>query len=829
MGMKSMANATRQSDQELLARVPRLHSRRVLAAAVASVLSCAAVATPTAAFAAEPEGMLGEVVVTARKRSETAQEVPQSIDVFSKEDIEKLAISQFEDYANRSPSVSYISIGPGTQYFFMRGVSDGSNPNVSNTATTGMFLDDLSIGYYGSIPDLHLYDIERIEVLNGPQGTLYGAGSMSGAIRVITNKPDPYAFSAGVDFDGGRFGNGQGNTTAEGFLNLPLVDGTTAIRVSGFHVEQGGFIDNLLRTRDWVNGATSTNAAWAGNDYNTQRIDGERLTLLHKFNDKWKLTIEGDDQQQRHKGAWDQDVDRYGARNVARFGPEWGTNHNLNTQAKLEGDVGIADLVYVAGFFDQAVESVSEYSEYVQYANVPATGLTAQYVQGFACATAPAYSASGIFSGCKVPYQFTDYKSYVKRWTNEVRLSSKGEGPTHWLLGAYEERTTDWYSDFYAMPGLDLAGDQSQYYLCGGPCPVNAANQPIYPAGVSPLPNEYYSYIARSDEHQYAAFGELEQDLSKTLKLTLGARWFESRVTGGSNYAGFFYDAKTPSFDSAKFQKPTFKAGLQYTPTEGRMYYFLFAQGFREGGFNQGLPPPVPTTYDPDTLNSYEVGWKTTSAGGKLLWNGAVYYMPWKNYQTALYDAAITNIGSFNVNVGDARVRGMESNIEARPVKGFTFTLSGSYNDSTLTAIKPFLNPAASALFPLSVGERLPYVPFFKASASARYEWLAGPDYTAYVQFDESHTGSMWSSLNEATSAVSSLAQRYLQPAYNLGALRFGLSPTKSTWSVEGYVDNISDTNAVIYINTGNFDKRETTNPPRKFGVRFKYRFGKAE
>lgn len=805
--------------------------RSRLATAIAAVISGTTALTGAPAHAADADNVLADIVVTARKRSEAVQDIPQSIDVFSKVQIEQLNIAQFEDYANRSPSISYISIGPGTQYFFMRGVSDGSNPNVSNTSTTGMFLDDLSVGYYGTIPDLHMYDIERIEVLNGPQGTLYGASSMSGAVRIITNKPDPTGFGAGFDEDVGAFQNGRISDTTEGFLNIPLIDGTTAVRISGFHVEQGGFISNLLKTRDWINGAVSTNAAWAGNDYNTQHIDGERLTLLHKINDGWQLTLEGDNQSQHHHGAWDQDVDRYGIENVARFGPEYGSNHNLNTQARLDGDVGIGDLVFVSGFFNQSSESVSEYSEYVQYANVPNGGVTGSWVQGFACATSPGYpSGSTSFSGCNVPYQYTDYRSDTKRWSNEIRLSSKGTGPTHWIVGGYAERTTDWYSSFYSMPGIDLAGAQSQYYLCGTtPCPTNGAGQPVYPAGVRPLPQEWYSYIARSDEHQYALFGDIDYALTDKWKISFGARWFESRVSGSSDYAGFFWNPKVPTpLGEASFTKNTFKAGLEYKPKEGDLFYFLFGQGFREGGFNQGLPPVIPVYYEPDTLNSYEVGWKTMWDNGAVRWNGAVYYMPWKNYQTALYDAAITTVGSFNANIGDARVYGIETDLEARPTKQLTLTFSMAYNDSRLTSIKPFLMAANDqGLFPIAVNERLPYVPYLKASAAARYEWPIGDSYTAFVQFDESHTGSMWSSLNLAGPAVIGLQERYLQPSYNLGALRFGVDGSGERWGVEGYVNNVSDTHAVIYINTGNFDKRETTNPPRMFGLRLKYRFGK--
>ncbi len=170
-------------------------------------------------------GALQEVIVTARKREENLQDVPISIDVFTKKDLQNLGITGFEDYAQKVPAISFISTVPGSQLFVMRGVSDGSNPNYANTSSTGFFVDDMSMSDGGAQPDLHLYDIERIEVLNGPQGTTFGAGSMSGAIRYITNKPDVNAFSAGADFDGGQIQGGQQNWTYQGFINFPIVPG----------------------------------------------------------------------------------------------------------------------------------------------------------------------------------------------------------------------------------------------------------------------------------------------------------------------------------------------------------------------------------------------------------------------------------------------------------------------------------------------------------------------------------------------------------------------------------------------------------------------------
>ena len=200
-----------------LSRFPRSGSpasriRLAVAAALAGAAAGRAYAVDAAAAAAETGGgALQEVVVTARKREENLQDVPISIDVFTAKDMQNLGITSFDDYASKVPSISFISIGPGTQTFFMRGVSDGSNPNYANSSATGFFLDDNSLSWYGVQPDLHLYDIERIEVLNGPQGTTFGAGSMAGAVRYITNKPDVNNFSAGIDLDGGKIQDGRTN------------------------------------------------------------------------------------------------------------------------------------------------------------------------------------------------------------------------------------------------------------------------------------------------------------------------------------------------------------------------------------------------------------------------------------------------------------------------------------------------------------------------------------------------------------------------------------------------------------------------------------------
>ena len=218
-----------------------------LSLAIAATLSGAGAGHVAPALAADAStesssSTLEEVIVTARKRTENLQDVPISIDVFTSKDLQNLAISQFEDYATMTPSISFVSAGPGTQTFVMRGVSDGSNPNYANTATTAFLVDDMSMNFGGTTPDLHLYDIERIEVLNGPQGTTFGASAMAGALRFITNKPDPSGFSAGADLNGGKIEGGTKNGTVEGFMNIPLIPDWTALRFSAYRDYHGGYI-----------------------------------------------------------------------------------------------------------------------------------------------------------------------------------------------------------------------------------------------------------------------------------------------------------------------------------------------------------------------------------------------------------------------------------------------------------------------------------------------------------------------------------------------------------------------------------------------------------
>ena len=771
--------------------------------AVAAALAVA----PSRAPAAQPSdaSALQEIVVTARKREENLQDVPLSIDVFTKKDMQNLGITGFDDFAEKVPSISFISEGPGSQFFVMRGVSDGSNPNYSNTSATGFFLDDMSLSWQGVQPDLHLYDIERIEVLNGPQGTTFGASAMSGAIRYVTNKPDVNAFSAGLDFTGGQIQGGQQNWTYEGFFNVPIIDGALGLRVSVFSDSHGGFINNELATRTWINTAVSNNAPWARNDYNRAHVEGGRVALKGVLNDQWNASLTYGFQRQHTLGAWDEDPN-LAPHTVERFGPEGRLFEAKTLDFHLDGDVGIGDLVFASTYWSLPTRQRNEYSQYIENFNGGAN-------EGFTCTNDPVYG-TGPYAGCNVPIQYYEYHTNPQRWSNEVRLASKAGGRFHWLGGLYWEKTVDKNSgSTYYMPGLRTNSPAFQYYnYYSGTAP----------GSTSLPPGQIYAYTTRSDYLQTTEFANISFDITNKLNAEAGVSHFHSTFRYFSPYAQFAYQPVSPALDVGSSHKWDSKFGLNYKITDKVMVYADFAQGFRDGGSNSGDPPScykngVPQTYVPDTLNNYELGWKTTSLGGRLVWDGAAYLMNWKQLQTIIYDVNVCAPSSYYVNVGDARIYGVETNVDYKVNSNWSLQAASAYTD-------PHIISSPYADFQGNIGERLPYVPYFSWSGNLRYEHPLTASLRGYAQYDIAHKGDMWNDLHVQGSNG---FPRILQPSYSIMNLRLGLTPEGAHWLAEFYITNLANKNAIIYSNTGNFDLRQTTNEPRVFGLRLNYRFGK--
>ena len=343
------------------------------------------------------------------------------------------------------------------------------------------------------------------------------------------------------------------------------------------------------------------------------------------------------------------------------------------------------------------------------------------------------------------------------------------------------------------------------------------------PPGSTSLPaGVWYSYTTRSDYLQTTEFANISFDITSKLNVEAGVSHFHSGFRYYSPYGQLDYAATAPSLNVGSSHKWDSKFGINYKIAEKVMLYADFSQGFRDGGSNSGYPQScynkgVPHSYVPDTLNNFEIGWKSTGLNGRLLWNGAAYLMDWKQLQTIIYDVDICAPSSFNVNVGDARIYGIESNVDLKVTENWSLQAATSYTDSHLIS-SPYRTFAAN------VGERLPYVPYFSWSWNLRYGHPLTDALRGYAQIDMSHKGDMWNDLHVAGAHG---IPRILQPDYSILNLRLGLSPAGGRWLAELYVTNLADKNAIVFSNTGNFDLRQTTNEPRVYGMRLNYRFGK--
>ncbi len=375
----------------------------------------------------------------------------------------------------------------------MRGVSDGSNPNYANTSSTGFLVDDMSMSYGGAQPDLHLYDIQSIQVLNGPQGTTYGAGAMSGAIIYTTNKPDLKAFSAGIDFDGGQIQSAQQNWNYEGFLNAPLIDGVLGLRISAFSDSHGGFINNQFTTRTWVNGSVSDNAQWARNNYNRENVEGGRVALKAQFSAGWDALLTYGFQRQHTNGAWDEDP-TLAPRTVSRFGPESNLFETNMIDFHVDGDVGIGDLVFASTYWNQERRQWDEYSQYEQNHRrrpvqhpvhyVLRHGAGGRHYAHHRPAIPLNFMAIAFLQLQTRRCSLHSYNINPQRWSNELRLSSKPGGRLHWLAGLYWERTIDrnYKEQHHTTPGaadgyVQAFRHELQYYAqhAVARCPARGA------------------------------------------------------------------------------------------------------------------------------------------------------------------------------------------------------------------------------------------------------------------------------------------------------------------------------------------------------------------
>ena len=853
-------------------------SRTLRQASLMAAISAVLASTP-AAYAqqkADASGALEEIIVTSQKRAEKMQDVPVAILALGTEKLEELHVTNLDDYVKYLPSVSY-SRGqgqggngqPGSSHVYMRGVVSGANENHSGSQpSVGTYLDEQPVTTIDGTVDVHVYDIARVEVLEGPQGTLYGASSQAGTIRIITNKPDPSKFEAGYDFGLNSVKHGGIGYSAEGFVNLPLSP-VAAIRLVGWLQHDAGFIDNVAGTNAaagifngtrtfnaWnadhggtgaIGAGTITNAPWRKKAYNTADTKGGRAALKLNLGDNWTITPTVMGQSVNSEGFFGYDP-AVGDLQISHFAPENSQDSWVQGALTVEGKISDFDLTYAGAYMKRDTHSVADYSDYSFFYDQAGYG---KYWLGNAGLQK---DENGVVTGGIAidPQQIVIGKGYFQKWSHELRLSTPTDKPVHGTVGLFVQRQSHGIFEQYAMPGYGFTFG-SPYT---GPNPAGLADYLSIPT----LPNTVWLTAEERVDRDQAAFAQATWDITSQLALTGGYRYFKTDNTlvgfyGYSKNFGEWFGAHsgericfaparvrgTPCTDLDKRVADSGhvpRVNLSYKITPEKMVYATYSKGFRPGGVNRTAAANI-GPYQADYLTNYELGWKTQWAAGHVRWNGSVFQEDWNDFQFSFLGP---NSVTIIQNGGSAKIRGIESELEWAVGGGLNISVSGTLIDPRTTAnycgitdthgkavtsadcsytLADGTNSGANPVLAPN-GANLPIAPKFKANSVVRYNFAVGA-WEAHVQ------GAVVYQTATAP-ALKTVDQSLIgkQPAYSLFDLSSGVE--KNGLHYELFINNVLDRRAQI----SRFEQctvTKCTQPyvipaqPRTIGVKFGQKF----
>lgn len=851
----------------------------VIALLGSSALAAPAIAqdqAPPPQATAQGNEAIGDIIVTAQKREESLQNVPISVQALGTQKLEQLNVSNFNDYSRLLPSVAFQTATPGTATVYIRGVASGGDGNHSGSLpSVGFYLDEQPITTIGGTLDVHIYDIARIEALSGPQGTLYGASSEAGTVRIITNKPSTTGFEGGIDLEGNTVRKGGQGGTVEGFINAPLND-WAAVRIVGFYQHDAGFIDNIPGTRNFIGGLSISNPGFVKKNYNDVDTYGGRLALGIDLSDDWTATATVFGQEQKSRGSFGYDKS-LGDLKVQRFFPETNKDRWVQGALTVQGKIGSWDLTYAGAYMDRRRNSQTDYTDYAE-------AYDALYADYGGLAGYFYYQDNA--GNNVVPTQRIVGSDHFKRLSQELRISSPADQPFRVVGGVFYQRQSNLIHQDYQIPNL------------GAQVSVNG------------LPGTLWLTQQRRVDRDYALFGEASWDITPTLTLTGGLRGYKFDNT----LIGFFGFGRNPGADSedgrpftatpfnaagssrtgvagcyttsgktlrdalAAGERPTllpaavpggpctnladlqngqlvpkrtkddgvlYRVNLNWKPAEGKLLYATWSKGFRPGGINRraSIPP-----YAPDFLVNYEVGFKTTW-NNVFRWNGAFFWQDWKKFQFSyLGQNSFTEIH----NGPNARIKGVETDFAWNPTPGLTLSASAAYTDGKIrknlclfddpTFACTQAGPGGEAnRISSPKGTRLPVTPKFKLSGTGRYEFEAGPDVKPYIQATVTHSSSAASDIRQS---VDGPAGTEFNPALQLGRLPswttadFALGAKWGKITTELFVQNAFDERAQItrfvqcgscYPAAGGFPgfsrSYAVVQTPRTIGLRAGYRF----
>jgi outer membrane receptor protein involved in Fe transport len=757
-----------------------------VALTVASILASAAASaadTPPADQSASSGGLLEEVTVTANKRGEqSVVDVPGAIQAISGDTLQRQGVSGFIDVATRIPGLQLQDLGPGDKKYIIRGI------NSVGDSTAGVYYDEAVISGSnandggGRQADIKLYDLERVEVLRGPQGTLYGASSMSGTIRFITNKPKLTGVEGYVTAEISDTEKGSQNYDANGAINLPIVDGTLAARVVGWSINDSGFIDQVRIPAGRVN------------NVNDDRTTGGRGMLRWAPTDDLDLVASITAQTTKSDGS-----SRYTPPGTMSFG---------DTDGGLPPVPG-GDLLNTDLTRSPWTDEVHVFSLTGTY-KLPTGTLTATANQfnrdmNFQFDSTPILISFGIPDPAQtIQPQSRDVQS------DEIRYASASGGPVNFVVGGFYQREK---SDF----NVEVVRTNELGEIIGPFSPLNEEDALQHPG-------EGTTYFGRFDHREtksYAGFGEVTWDVNDKLSLVAGARYYSATLDGKQGtthpFGGFGPGDVDPPPNHDKFSKTTFKANASYKFADRQLVYFTFSQGFRGGGLNAADLPfasGIPRGFEPDELDNFEVGFKGR-AGAALEYDVAAYYIDWTNIQVRQLDN--TQAFPFIGNAGDARVTGLEGSVTARLGQYFSFIVSGSYQDAELTSDQPAI-PGND--FTGRKGDKLPNVPKFQGSISADFTAPITNGLRGTLAADFSYRGDTDTQLR----AVPENAGNVRLDSYGLLNLRAAIE--SDVWTTTLFVRNVGDKRAQIdAISTTQDPLALITVRPRTVGVSFTRRF----
>lgn len=719
----------------------------LMAGCALSLGATPAVAQDTEEEEAQARGNV--IVVTATKRDSTIQDIPFSISALTAEDIQKSGAVTLEDLSRGVAGLSVQNLGPGQSQVSVRGVSAGQvvrdQPGVKEQV--GVYLDESVISLSLFTPDLDLFDLNRVETLRGPQGTLFGSGSVGGTIRYITNQPEVGVTEGTIEGNVNLVDGDDIGWHLKGAVNVEL--GTNAaLRAVGYYTEYGGFIDAL--------------GPAGGEDINGGQRYGGRVAIKVDTGEGFSITPRIVYQKVEADGFNRQEIFNLYANPFLTNPVQLGEREQyLLLREAFEDETLIADLVVEADLGGVILTSVSSYTNRDILVSRDASALSGSVSVDLGYPDAAVLLPSNL-------RDTTDLETI----TQEVRFASDTDGPFQWVVGGFYSDTSRFYRQRLPTPGYDGFTDAT---LGAG---TSAAVANGFPAD-SPF-NSDLPY----DIEQVAIFGEASYDITDALTFTAGGRYYDFEETRTITTGGLFANGDLLVVDETSSDGFTPRFLLSYDISPDITINAQASRGFRLGGVNDPLNVPLCNAqdlalfggfqdYDDETLWNYEVGVKTQ--GDIFTFNAAGFYNDISNLQVTLDAGSCSSRIVFNVP--DAHSMGLEAELGLNPTPGLNFNLSGSYIEAEFDTTLPGALAGATGI---RDGNRLPSVPEFQMSASGSYEWPIGESAEAFIAASFTHVGTRFTQPADQES----------NPRTFVHGLPFGGAPANASTTVDLLLDD---------------------------------------